>query len=239
MLWRRIADAAAAVGLDRARDAVAALWSAMGLDQFTEKTPARQRIAFTIAVVALAAKMAKADGIATDLEAAAFARHFEVAPAEMAHVKRVFALAAKDVAGYETYAEEIGYLLRDDPKLLRDVFECLFHIAAADGVLHAAEEAFLKTVAKKFGFDAAAFRTVRRLFVVDSSDPFEVLGVAPNVSDAQLKARHRKLVLENHPDQLAARGVPDDFRVLADRKLAAINAAYDAIREERKTVRPT
>lgn len=233
MIWRRIADAAAASG-GAVRDAVAVLWTALGLDGSREKTPAGRRLAFTVAVVALAAKMAKADGVATEIEAQAFARSFHVAAEEMAHVQRVFALAAGDVAGFESYAETIGRLLRNDPVLLRHVFEGLFHIAAADGVLHAAEDAFLRVVARKFGIEDAKFRAIRRLFVADASDPYDRLGVSRRATDAEIKARHRSLVREHHPDRLAADGVPHEFRVLADRKLAAINAAYDAIREERE-----
>ncbi len=232
MVWRRMADAAAASG-GAVRDAVAGLWTALGLDRLGEKTPARQRMAFTIAVVALAAKMAKADGVATEIEARTFARCFRVAPEEMERVQQVFSLAARDVAGFESYAETIGRLLRDDPDLLRHVFEGLFHIAAADGVLHEAEDAFLRAVARKFGFGDAEFLDIRRLFVASPADPYGQLGVARSAPLAEIKARHRELVREHHPDRLAADGVPEDFRALADRKLAAINAAYDAIRKER------
>lgn len=231
MLWRLIADATTALG--SARDRVAALWTTLGLDRLGERTPASRRIAFTIALVALAAKMAKADGVATEVEAATFARCFAVGSDELGNVRRVFDFAARDVAGYESYAEDIGRLLKDDPEILRDVFECLFHVAAADGVLHDAEEAFLRTVASKFGIDEATFRTVRRLFVADPADPYEVLGVPPGTSAKDIKARHRDLVREHHPDRLAAHGVPEEFRTLADRKLAAINAAYDKIAQER------
>lgn len=233
MLWRLIADAAGAVKIDGVRDTVAALWTTLGLDRLAAKTPARQRIAFTIAFVALAAKMAKADGVAADVEAQTFARCFQVGKDEIANVERVFALAAQDVAGYEAYASEIARLLRDDPELLRDVFECLFHIASADGVLHGAEETFLRTVAERFGLGDHTFLEMRRLFVADSGDPYRILGIAPDAPGEDIKARHRQLVRDHHPDRLTAHGVPEEFRVLADRKLAAINAAYDAIRKER------
>ena len=154
-------------------------------------------------------------------------------PEERANVDRVYRLAAQDVAGYEIYAERIAKLLADEPALLKDVFECLFNIAAADGVLHAAEEAFLRTVAERFGFNETDYRRVRSVFVHDPTSPYEILGVSPDVSDADLRARRMDLVRQNHPDRLAAEGVPEEFLVLADRKLAAINVAYDAILKER------
>lgn len=231
MLWRLIADAAAAVA--GAGDGLAALWRTLGLDRLAKKTPATRRIAFTIALVALAAKMAKADGVATKVEAATFARMFPAAGEDIGDVERVFALAARDIAGYEAYAGDIGRRLRNEPELLRDVFEGLFHIAAADGVMHPAEERFLRGVAKEFGFDERVFKDVRRLFVPDLDNPYQVLGLSPRASDEEIKARHRELVREHHPDRLAAHGVPEEFRLLADRKLATINAALDSIRKER------
>ncbi len=199
---------------------------------FSPKPPSKQ-LAFTMAFVGLAAKMAKADGVAVEVETQAFERCFFVPPEERANVDRVYRLAAQDVAGFEVYAERIARLLADEPALLRDVFECLFNIAAADGVLHSAEEAFLEEVARRFGFDEREYRRVRSLFVRDPDSPYEVLGLPPDASDEELAARRKALVRENHPDRLAAEGVPIEFLVIADRKMAAINAAYDAIRAER------
>ncbi len=196
------------------------------------KPPSKQ-LAFTMAFVGLAAKMAKADGVAVEVETQAFERCFYVPPEERANVLRVFELAAQDVAGYEIYAERIARLLKDEPALLRDVFECLFNIAAADGVLHHGEEEFLRNVAEKFGFTEADYRRVRSLFVNDPDSPYDVLGVDPDVSDDELKSRRMELIRKNHPDRMAAEGVPVEFLVLADRKMAAINAAYDSILKER------
>jgi DnaJ like chaperone protein len=215
------------------RDALASLWAGVRLDRLVERTPAHRTVAFTIAVTTLAAKMAKADGVALPVEAKAFERMFEIPPAEAANVKRLYDLAKEDVAGYEAYAKKIGRLLKDEPALLGSVLECLFHIAAADGVLHPAEDRFLKTVAGKFGLGRLEFLTIRASFVHDPHSPYEILGVRPDASDADLKARHRALVREHHPDRLAASGVPPEFRAAADRRLAAVNAAYDTILKER------
>lgn len=188
-----------------------------------------KQVSFTIAFVGLAAKMAKADGVAVAVEEQAFERCFYVPAEERANVKRVFELASQDVAGFDIYAERIARLFEDDRALLKDVFECLFNIAAADGVLHASEEAFLKTVAEKFGFSESEYQSVRHLFVRDPTNPFEVLGVAPDIPNDALRTHYLKLVRENHPDRLVAEGVPREFLVVADRKLATINAAYDKI----------
>ncbi len=192
-----------------------------------------KQVAFTIALVGLAAKLAKADGVAVEVEAQAFQGCFYVPENERANIKRMYDLAAKDTTGFDVYADRIANLLAEDRPLLKDVFECLFNIAAADGILHEAEESFLKTVADKFGLDRHEYLSIRHLFVRDPASPYEILDVDPSISDAELKAHHRRLVRENHPDKLVAEGVPEEFLVLADRKLAAINAAYDEIRQMR------
>jgi DnaJ like chaperone protein len=59
-------------------------------------------VAFTVGVIALGAKMARADGVVTRDEVFAFKEAFKVSHAEMKHAARVFNLAKRDVAGYET-----------------------------------------------------------------------------------------------------------------------------------------
>lgn len=190
-------------------------------------------VAFTAAVIALSAKMAKADGVATRIEVEAFERLFKPPPGELANVRRLFDLATRDVAGYESYARQIAKLLSDEPRLKRDVYDGLFHIAAADGVLHADEEVYLRRVGEIFGYDEAEYRSIRALFVHDPDDAYTVLGVSPDITDEALKTHYRALVRENHPDVLSARGVPGQFIDIATRKIAAINSAYNEIARER------
>lgn len=233
MPWRKLAEASGLAKGGVLRDAFESLWAGLGLDKLLEPTPASQRTAFTIALIALSAKLSKADGVAVKVEAEAFERCFAVPHDEIGNVKRLFDLAKQDVAGFDAYADQIARHMRDDPEMRRDVFECLFHVAAADGILHSAEEAYLRDVARRFGFDDAEFRQIKSEFVSDPSSPYDVLGVSPSASDSEIKARHRKLALDHHPDKLIADGVPREFLTAAERALANINAAWDTIRKER------
>jgi DnaJ like chaperone protein len=191
-------------------------------------------VAFTIAVIALAGKMARADGMVSDAELEAFARVFRVPPQEEANVRRIFNLARQDVAGYEAYAQQIARLFVGNPAILEDVLDGLFEIAKADGVLHPAEAVFLERVADIFGFAPNEFRRIRAShFAPDLSDPYVILGVSYVADENEIKQTYRRLVRENHPDSLIARGVPQEFEKLANDKLAAINAAYEAIQKER------
>jgi DnaJ like chaperone protein len=196
--------------------------------------PAENQVAFTVGVIALGAKMAKADGVVTRDEVAAFRQVFQVPPGELENVARVFNLAKGDVAGYDAYAGQLAQLFGPRAAILGDVLDGLFHIAKADGAVHPAELEFLTLVARRFGFDAHAFEQIRARHVgPDERDPYLVLGLKRTVSDQEVKRAYRKLVRENHPDRLIARGVPEEFVAIANDRLATINDAYDRIQKER------
>lgn len=230
-IWQKLSGFATAFG-DAGGGLLGELAHVFGLEQSPDGRPEND-IAFTIAVIALSAKMAKADGIVSPLEVAAFRRVFTSAPEEAANVERIFNLAKQDVAGYEAYADQIASLLKDNKKLLQDVLEGLLLVATGDGDLHPAEDAFLHDVARRFGFSESEFRFFRARFVKDCDNPYDVLRLSPSASDEEIKAMYRKLVRDNHPDMLMGRGVPAEFIDIATRKLAAINAAYETIAKER------
>jgi DnaJ like chaperone protein len=191
-------------------------------------------LAFTIGVIALSAKMAKADGVVAPVEVAAFRKVFAIEETDVAEVQEAFDRATYDVAGFESYARQLHGLFKDEPATLEDVLHSLAHIAAADGAMHEAEIRYLTEVGRLFGLDKASLRRAFGRYVrLPADDPYEVLGADPAASDEELKRRHRALVAENHPDRATARGLPADAISVATSKLAAINAAWDAIRVER------
>jgi len=232
MSWQFLKNAVAATYGGGLRSALDRIKGAFGFDG-SSGSPVQSRVAFTIAVVALAAKMSKADGVSLPVEAEAFERQFSVPEGEREHVRRLYQLASQDVAGYEAYAQQIARLLDGEPELKVSVLECLFHVASADGVLHPDEDRYLAHVAEIFGLTKGEFRCVRRGFVVDADSPYEVLHVSPAATDREIKARYRDLVKSHHPDALIAKGVPEEFLAGAERRLAAITAAYEAILAER------
>lgn len=191
-------------------------------------------VTFTIAVVALAGKMARADGVVTDRDFEVFRKVFSIPDHEGANVKRIFDLARQDIAGFEHYAQQIARLFVGNPAVLEDVLDGLFEIAKSDGVLHPAEAQFLERVAEIFGFAPGEYRRIRAShFAPELTDPYVILGLSYSADEDELKQTYRRLVRENHPDSLMARGVPAEFIKLATDKLAAINNAYDKIRVER------
>jgi len=231
-IWDRLASAVAESSVG------ASIGTLFGGAAEVERKPrdrsADNEVSFTLGVIALSAKMAKADGVITRDEVKAFKEAFRVSDGEMKHVARVFNLAKEDVTGYEDFAEDLVSVFKGNRKLLEDVLEGLFHIAKADQTLHPQEERFLRNVAKRFGLTDTEFNYIEARHVVATErNPYDVLGVNPNVSNDELKSHYRRLIADNNPDKLLARGVPKEFVTIANKRVAAIDAAYDAILKQR------
>ena len=223
-IWIRISDALKALKEGEPLSAV--------FDRL--RAPPEKSVAFTIAVIALGAKAAKADGRVTRNEVAAFREVFTIAPSEEENAARLFNLARQDVAGYEDYARRIAAMFRDQTDTLTDLLEGLFHIALADGAYHPAENIFLVRVAEIFGLAGRPFDRIRARFVPDgAADPYEVLGVAPEMTLAEIRSAWRDELKATHPDVLMGHGVPPEALQLAEKRLKAINQAWEQIRGER------
>jgi DnaJ like chaperone protein len=240
-IWGKIIGGAAGFALGGPIGALAGVLAGHAVDRMSA-TPSDEaaapsevkQVAFTIAVVALGAKMAKADGVVTRDEVAAFKEVFHIPPEEVKNVGRVFDRAKRDTFGFELYAKQVARMFRHDPAVLEELLDCLFHIARADGVYHPGEKAYLRTVAEIFGFDEAAFRRIEeRNMGPDQADPYVVLGIDRSASDDEVKAAYRKLIREHHPDRLIAQGMPPDVIEVANETLATINGAYEKIEKER------
>ena len=195
--------------------------------------PAPRELVFTTGLVALAAKMARSDGVVTCDEVTAFHRIIEVPPEQKQRIGHLFDLAKQTSAGFEAYASQIANAFKDEPALLEDVLDGLFLIAAADGAIHEAEHAYLRAVASIFGIEERDFARIEARHVRRADDPYLVLGVSREMDDAELKRHYRRLVAETHPDREIARGLPEEAIAIATKRLSAINAAWDAIRRER------
>ncbi len=188
---------------------------------------------FTAGLIALSAKMAKADGVVTRDETVAFRQIVSVPESEAARVEKLFALAKETSAGFEAYAKQIAHRFGDRPELLEDVLDGLFHIAKADGAVHEAERRYLAQVASIFGFSDDRFASIEARHVRVKDDPYLVLGADRGWDDAALRRQWRRLVAENHPDRQIALGLPPEAVRIATERLAAINAAWDRIAQER------
>ncbi len=197
----------------------------------------RQPIAFTIAAIALGAKMARVDGKVTREEVAAFHEVFEIPPGEEDHVRLVFDLARKSTHGFDSYARQVRRLFASDPVVMEHLLDGLFHIALADGRLCDAEDTYLREVARLFGFDAVAYARIRAHHVdpeeAAGQNSYAILGVDPKTPFSDIRIAYHRLVRETHPDLVVAKGLPPECVALATARIARINAAYDSLAKAR------
>lgn len=246
-IWGKVVGGAAGFAIGGPLGALLGAVAGHAVDQFRNQqaqlpggeaaqpsADATRQIGFTIGVIVLSAKMAKADGRVTRDEIRAFREVFHIPTDEEKNVGRLFDRAKRDARGFEPYAHQIARMLQDTPNVLEELLDCLFHIAKADGNLHAAELQYLQQVAEIFGFDEQEFARIRAGHVgSDASDPYTILGIERGASDDEIRRRYRALIREHHPDRLMAQGLPREFEEVANRKMAGINAAYDQIKRHR------
>ncbi|MDX1480482.1 MAG: co-chaperone DjlA [Woeseiaceae bacterium] len=122
---------------------------------------------------------------------------------------------------------------------------------AADGRIHPAEHEMLVRIAQRLGLHEIDIARLEALLRASSTgtggqparsarkrldDAYAALGVTPDDSPAAIKKAYRRLISENHPDKLAARGLPESMRAVAEERSREINAAYDLIKEARGIV---
>ena len=193
--------------------------------------------AFSTAVTALGAKLAKADGNAQSSEYDAFSSVFRADPASAGNVRRLYQLARQTTRGFESYARRLAKRYRHCPQLLEDVLDGLFYVATADGVMSADELSYLERVSELFGQSPLVFRRIKATHLVaEAGDPYLVLGVPHDAPDADLHRAWKAMLSEAHPDRARARGLPEQFVEVAEAKAAAINAAFDTAMRERRAL---
>jgi DnaJ like chaperone protein len=234
-IWHRVTDVLGS--FSQRTGVVGSLANALDPDTWL---PGGRDAAFTLALIALSAKMAVSDGVVTVSEVHAFKKTVVIPAGIEAQVDRLFALAQRDVAGYEAYARKIGRFFFNTPETLEHVLDGLFSIAAADGMIHEAELAYLRRVSDIFGFDEARFEQIaaQHVYLDDGSDPYMVLGLMPGADRDEVRRVYRRLVAEHHPDRLIAKGVPEELIGVATARMAAINHAYAQIIKPRLLATP-
>jgi DnaJ like chaperone protein len=198
----------------------------------------RKEEVFAITVTVLAAKLCKVDGTVNRLEIDAFKRNFRIPPESSRNIGRLFDQARDSTDSFEPYAAQLGETFSDNRGTLEEVLKALFLIARADGQLNPREQEFIRRVHARFGLDQTAWDRALggappRQPATAEDDPYQQLGLTASATGEELRTTWKKLMRENHPDTLAARGVPQDFVKRASDKVARINAAWDRIKRDR------
>ena len=204
-----------------------------GLQQVIAPEQTRN-VAFTVAVIALSAKMARADGVVSRAEINAFRQKVDIPPKDIPQVARFWDLARQTQDGFQSYAKQTVSLFGERAPILEQLLELLFFIARSDSDITPAEWAYLQEVAYIFGYDDRQFEHMAEMYAHDDAQPHQILGLAKSADKQTIRNRWKELVRDHHPDQLIAKGMPAEFIEAATDRLARINRAYELMMKSAK-----
>ena len=193
-----------------------------------------RHVAFIRAMAGLAAKVAKSDGQVSEQEIRVFKKIFVVKEEETSYVVKTFNDAKKSIKGIEKYAAVVKDICAGNLEMQESVVENLFKIAVADGKINNEALELLKKISLIVGLPEGNFEIIRDLYLpkVKSKliqDYYDVLGVLYTATDAEIKARWKKLIIQYHPDRQQAKGASPKEIEVATAKMAEINFAYQEI----------
>ena len=194
---------------------------------------ALKQIGFTIGVIVLSAKMAKADGKVTKSEIKAFKEKINVPDNEIKNVARLWDQAKKTTDGFEVYAKQISNLLEKNSSVLEELLNLLVIIAEADGKITNLEKIYLKEVSNIFGFSEQDFERICSSKLDKHIDPYQTLGVLKDAPIEEIKNKWKTLAMKHHPDRLIAQGIPQDIIETNTYRLKEINNAWDLIKNKK------
>ena len=139
------------------------------------------------------------------------------------------------------------------PQMKHTLLLFMISLAQADQGMGPAEHAALVNIARVMGMSAAQLELLLRMTRAQEhfqghthraaprgtslDDAYAALGVDRGVSDKELKRAYRRLMSENHPDKLIAKGVPEAMIKLATERAQEIQSAYEMIKKSRPGLR--
>jgi DnaJ like chaperone protein len=212
------------------------------------------RAAFFRATFTLMGHVAKSDGRVSEQDIAAARRIFSQFRLNDADTRTAMDLYTQGKqAGFDAEAAlaELAAACRGRPEVLRMFLEIQMRAALmADGLQGRTRDTLVR-IASAVGVGALEFAHLEAFLRFQAraqaqagprtapggrgplDEAYEVLGVRPAASDAEVKRAYRKLMSENHPDKLVARGLPEAMLEVAKQKTQAIQAAWERVREAR------
>lgn len=215
-----------------------------------------QQVFFT-ATFTVMGHMAKADGVVSpgEIQAArAVMAHMNLDAAQQQAAIELFNRGKEPGFDLDGTLRDLRAACRGRHDLLGMFLQIQLHAAMADGVMHPAELDLVQRICGALGI--SQFELNQYIQFINAQQRFrggagaggagprparqdelaaayQTLGVAASATDAEIKTAYRRLMKENHPDKLVARGLPENMVKLAQEKVQQINVAYDLIKSSR------
>lgn len=189
---------------------------------------------FNISLLILTAAVMKADGKVTrselDYVKQFLARNFgnERAPQ---YVKVLGDLVKQDY-NLQDVSYQIKQYMDYSSRLM--LLQFMFGIALADGKSHPNEVDLIQTIANYLGISSNDYGSIKAMFIKDTNSAYKILEVSPDATDDEIKKAYRELAKKYHPDKVSHLG--EEVKKAAEVKIVELNAAYDAVKEERGLV---
>jgi DnaJ like chaperone protein len=220
---------------------------------------ARAQDAFFTATFSVMGHVAKADGVVSEDEiqaANAVMSHMNLDPAQRLAAIQLFNQGKETGFDLDVVLRALRIACHGRRDLLGMFLQIQLHAALADGIIEPAERRVLQRICDMLGIPEyeldqyEQFIRAQQRFRGGARGPntgggfrdmrpdnlaaaYQTLGVASTATDAEIKTAYRRLMKENHPDKLVARGLPENMIKLAQEKVQQINVSYDAIKAAR------
>ena len=196
--------------------------------------------------------LCKADGVVTRDEIRVTEQLFVrlgLSPEQSQAAKAAFNRGKASDFDLDAEVDDFVRATRGGGVLLQLFLQMQLLAVAADGQVHPAERAMLVRVARRLGLSEADVAQLEALLRASAEggtpsggapsqqrldDAYVALGVKPDASESEIKRAYRKLISDNHPDRLAAKGMPESMRAIAEERAREINVAYDLIKRARE-----
>jgi len=196
--------------------------------------------------------LCKADSVVTRDEINAVKQIFKllnVTGEQQQEAKTAFNLGKQADFDLDAAVDDFARISRGRAPLVQLFLQVQCMAVAADGQIHPAEHAMLVRIARRLGLNEADVLQLEALLRSAMggghrapggpppkdrlADAYAALGVTANSTPAEIKRAYRKLISKSHPDKLAARGLPESMRPVAEERSRELNSAYGLIKDAR------
>lgn len=198
----------------------------------------RSQMVFFVGAFSMLAKLASADGPVTP-GARQKVEQFMVQDLRLSgqsyqYAQRIFNQALTQDISFQNLADQFAQNFRSSPQILTLMLDIFYRVAMEDGRLSQTETSLIDFAARSFRIPDSVTENIRRKYHVSgTSKAFAVLGLPETATDAEIKKAYRKLILEYHPDTIAAKGLADEFKDYATQRFREIQSAYETICRDR------